>query len=154
MQCVVSSWLFAILVLGLVGCGAKTRGGQAFGLEVWQSLFAKDCGHGLALNTFVDDVDTLPEYPGGRKALECYLAEELVYPGYADMAIEGRVWVGFIVELDGSLSHLKVLKGLDPDLDKEALRLVGAMPRWRPAHRGYKAIRARFVLPIAIRKGA
>lgn len=139
-------------VLSLASCGLRTKDKEHFDIVSLQSLLEKDLGREVGVRPLIDDVEVLPEYPGGRKAFLRYLSEELVYPEYADMAIEGRVWVGFVVELDGSLSELKVLRGLDPDVDKEALRLVASMPRWRPARREGRAVRTRFALPIPFRR--
>ena len=75
-----------------------------------------------------------PSFPGGQAALEKYLSENMQYPSYArENGVEGVVTVGFEVGLDGSINNAKILKFVDPDLEKEALRLVQGMPKWEPA---------------------
>lgn len=75
-----------------------------------------------------------PQYPGGEEAVKAYLDANLVYPSdAADNLIEGVVDVIFTVKADGSVADAAVARPLDPDLEKEALRLVNAMPKWTPA---------------------
>lgn len=80
-----------------------------------------------------DEVDMVPEYPGGMKECFRFLAMNLRYPVKAiENHIEGNVAVRFVVEKDGSLSGMHVLQGADPYLDAEALRVIGSMPKWNP----------------------
>lgn len=75
-----------------------------------------------------------PAFPGGADALKAYVAQNTRYPQMAkESGVEGIVVVGFIVGTDGSLSQMKVIKMVDPDLEKEALRVVSGMPAWIPA---------------------
>lgn len=84
-----------------------------------------------------------PQFPGGENALKKYLDENTRYPEIAkENGVEGIVMVGFMVMPDGSLQNLKVEKFVDPDLEKEALRVVGAMPAWIPAEEGGNPIEA------------
>ena len=95
---------------------------------------------GSALLAFADET---PQYPGGEKALQKYLSENLKYPATAmEMGIEGVVAVGFMVMTDGSLQEIKVIRLVDPDLEKEAVRLVEGMPTWIPAEKDGTPIEA------------
>jgi len=95
------------------------------------------------------EVEKMPEYPGGVNALMQYLASTIKYPAEARKAkIQGRVFVNFIVEKDGSISHVKVLKGIGHGCDKEAVKAVKNMPRWIPGYQKGKAVRVSFNLPV------
>lgn len=84
-----------------------------------------------------------PSYPGGEEALAKYLSENVRYPEISkENGVEGIVVVGFTVNTDGSLANLKVVKFVDPDLEKEALRVVGGMPAWVPADKDGSAVAA------------
>ena len=99
-----------------------------------------------------DEVDMVPEYPGGMKECFRFLAMNLRYPVKAiENHIEGNVAVRFVVEKDGSLSGMHVLQGADPYLDAEALRVIGSMPKWNPGRVDGKPVRTRFVLPIVFK---
>lgn len=102
---------------------------------------------------FVYDVaDVMPSFPGGQKALTTYLAKNTKYPEAAMKAgQQGRVLCSFIVETDGSISDLKVVKKVWPMLEDEAKRVVMSMPKWLPATMGEKPVRCRFSLPILFR---
>ena len=94
-------------------------------------------------------VEELPEFPGGRKNLLNYLAKNITYPEEALKAkIEGRVFVNFIVEKDGSISNVKVLRGIGHGCDKESVRVVENMPRWKPGKQKGQPVRVSFNLPI------
>ena len=97
-------------------------------------------------------VDQMPEYPGGLTALMNYLRANIRYPEAAQKAgIEGRVIVSFIVEPNGSVSNVKIVRGVDSNLDQEALRVVSEMPNWTPGKQGGNAVRVRYSLPIAFK---
>ncbi|RMG19635.1 MAG: energy transducer TonB [Bacteroidetes bacterium] len=85
--------------------------------------------------------DKMPQFPGGNTAMYAYLNRRLQYPQVAkDYGVEGRVFVQFVVEPDGSLSNVKVVRGIGYGCDQEALRIVKKMPRWIPGeHQGVKA---------------
>ena len=94
-------------------------------------------------------VEQMPEFPNGQEALMLYIAEQVKYPAEAKKAgAYGRVFIGFIVEPDGSLSDFKVLRGIGYGCDEEALRVVKSMPKWQPGmHRG-KAVRVQYLVPV------
>lgn len=94
-------------------------------------------------------VEEYPEFPGGMA--ECYkwIGKNLVYPTIsAENGVQGRVTVNFVVNADGSIVDVKVLRGVDPYLDKEAVRVVSKMPKWKPGKQRGKAVRTSFNLPV------
>ena len=93
-----------------------------------------------------------PQFPGGQLALMEWIKQNKVYPQEAiDKGIEGRVIVKFTVEEDGTVTNGKIVRGVDPLLDKEALRLVSIMPKWKPARLDDKDIRTFYTLPITFK---
>lgn len=109
-------------------------------------------GRGPAYETVVEKGDTHPQFPGGEPALKKFLSDNLRYPAIArENGIAGRVVVTFVVETDGSISSPVLLKDIGGGCGKEALRLVGAMPRWQPGTTGGKPVRAKFTLPVEFR---
>ena len=94
-------------------------------------------------------VEKMPEYPGGTKALIHYLANKIKYPAEARKAkVQGKVFINFIVEKDGTISHVKVLKGIGHGCDKEAVKAVENMPRWIPGQQKGRPVRVMFNLPV------
>ena len=100
-------------------------------------------------NEVYEIVEQMPEFPNGQETLMQYIAEQVKYPAEAKKAgAYGRVFIGFIVEPDGSLSDFKVLRGIGFGCDEEALRVVKSMPKWQPGmHRG-KAVRVQYLVPV------
>ena len=97
-------------------------------------------------------VDEMPEFPGGMQAMMEYLAQHVKYPSIAQKnGVQGRVITQFTVSKDGSITDAKVLRSVDPYLDKEALRVVSAMPKWKPGKQGGKAVATRFTVPVVFR---
>jgi len=94
-------------------------------------------------------VDIMPEYPGGDVQLLKYISSNLKYPVPAfENGIQGRVVVSFTVEKDGSTSDAEVVRGVDPSLDKEALRVINTLPKWTPGKNEGKAVRVRYTVPV------
>lgn len=98
-------------------------------------------------------VEEAPEFPnGGMAGLMKYFSDNIHYPTIAqENGTQGRVTVQFVVNADGSIVDAKVLRGVDPYLDKEALRVVSAMPKWKPGKQRGKAVRCRFTVPVLFR---
>ena len=97
-------------------------------------------------------VDQMPEFPGGMMAMMEFLQDNMKYPADAEkQKVQGRVMVSFIVETDGSITDIKVMKKAFPSLDAEAIRVVKAMPRWTPGKQKGKVVRVHFSLPITYR---
>lgn len=96
-----------------------------------------------------DVVEQMPEYPGGMQALFEFMSQNIKYPADAQkQKVEGRVLAKFIVETDGSISNIEVVKQAFPSLDAEAVRVIQAMPKWKPGRQKGQAVRVKFVLPI------
>lgn len=92
---------------------------------------------------FTAKADTEPSFPGGEEALNKFITENTRYPQVAkDNGVEGIVLVGFIVNADGTLNNIKVIKFVDPDLETEAVRVVKIMPAWIPAEKDGTPIEA------------
>ena len=99
-----------------------------------------------------DVVEQMPEFPGGQGALFEYLSKNIKYPVVAEEnGIQGRVIVTFVVERDGSITDVKVVKSVDPSLDKEAQRVVRSMPKWIPGKQNGSAVRVKFTVPVTFR---
>lgn len=96
-------------------------------------------------------VEYQPQFPGGIKACEQFIKENLRYPD-TESDVQGRVIVSFMVERDGSLSDIKVVRGLDPAFDEEALRVVKMMPKWSPGATDGKISVMRYTIPIIFKK--
>ena len=96
--------------------------------------------------TFVEEY---PEFPGGDKALREYILNTIKYPEVARTSgITGTVYVQFVVEKDGSISDVKVVRGIGGGCDEEAVRVVKSMPRWKPGKQRGQPVRVYFTLPI------
>jgi TonB family protein len=94
-------------------------------------------------------VEDMPVFPGGEEALRKWIGENVKYPvPAAENGIHGKVYVQFVVEADGSVSRAKVVRGVDPSLDAEALRVVNASPKWKPGYQGGKAVPVSYTVPI------
>ncbi|WP_294069174.1 energy transducer TonB [Proteiniphilum sp. UBA1028] len=97
-------------------------------------------------------VEQPASFPGGHAALMEWLGENIKYPVIAqENGIQGRVIIQFVVGRDGTIDDINVVRGVDPSLDREAVRLVGAMPKWIPGKQGGTAVKVRFTLPIVFR---
>lgn len=97
-------------------------------------------------------VEQQPEFPGGTTALMKFLGDNIRYPVIAqENGIQGRVIMNFVVERDGSISDVQVVRGQDPSLDREAERVIKTMPKWKPGQQRGKPVRVRFTLPVVFR---
>ena len=103
-------------------------------------------------NKVFDVVEQMPSFPGGNAALMNYLGQNIKYPVIAEEnGIQGRVICAFVVNRDGSVVDAEVLRGVDPSLDKEALRVIGTMPKWKPGKQRGKPVRVKYTVPITFR---
>jgi len=94
-------------------------------------------------------VEEMPEFPGGMTKLADYLAKNIKYPQMArESGIQGRVFVNFVVEPDGSVSNVTVMRSLGGGCDEEAMRVVKSMPKWKPGKQRGKAVRVSYILPV------
>ena len=94
-------------------------------------------------------VEEMPAFPGGEAKLMEYVAKNVKYPQIArETGIQGRVFVNFVVEPDGSVSNVTVLRGIGGGCDEEAMRVVKNMPKWKPGKQRGKAVRVSYMLPV------
>jgi len=97
-------------------------------------------------------VEQMPMFPGGDGALMGYLRDNIHYPTVAaENGVQGRVVVGFVVERDGSITDVNILRGVDPSLDREAMRVVKSMPKWTPGKQNGSAVRVKYQVPVSFR---
>ena len=101
------------------------------------------------INRIVDFPDVVAEFPGGPDLLTKFIRDNLVYPDYAkELGVEGRVFLQFVVEKDGSLTDVTVARGVSPELDNEAKRIIRAMPKWIPATSNGEKVRSKMIVPF------
>lgn len=94
-------------------------------------------------------VEEMPAFPGGEAKLMEYVAKNVKYPQIArETGVQGRVYVNFVVEPDGSVSNVSVLRGIGGGCDEEAIRVVKSMPKWKPGKQRGKAVRVSYMLPV------
>ena len=96
--------------------------------------------------------DEMPQFPGGVNGLMVWLSNNVKYPVVARMNdVQGRVIVSFVIERDGSITDVRVVHGVDPSLDKEAVRVVSSMPKWTPGKIKGQSVRVQYNVPVAFR---
>lgn len=94
-------------------------------------------------------VEDMPEFPGGDLALRKYIANAIKYPVIAqENGIQGKVYVTFVVGKDGKVTNARIARGVDPSLDKEALRVVNSLPTWKPGKQRGKPVNVSYTVPI------
>ena len=95
-------------------------------------------------------VEDMPVFPGGELALRRFIANAIKYPVIAqENGIQGKVYVNFVVDKDGSVTNAKIARGVDSSLDKEALRVVNSLPKWKPGMQRGKPVRVSYTVPIS-----
>ena len=132
-------------------------------LLIPQNIFSQTCrvnaGHSVqGVKNYIevyeyDFVTEKPSFPGGDRLLLSYINSTRCYPSEAyKKGIEGKVTCSFVVNRDGSISHVRVLRGVEPSLNKEAVRILSRMPLWIPGRREGEAVPGRVVRSVAFRK--
>ncbi len=98
-------------------------------------------------------VESMPEFPGGQQAMMRYIGENIKYPVIAqENGIQGRVICQFVIEKDGKVADIQVVRSSgESSLDKEAIRVINSMPRWKPGKQRGKAVRVRYTIPVNFR---
>jgi protein TonB len=97
-------------------------------------------------------VEKMPEFPGGQAELMSYLKNAIKYPVVAqENGIQGRVTCSFTINKDGTIVDVEVIRGIDASLDKEAVRVITAMPKWKPGEQRGKPVRVKYNLPVNFR---
>lgn len=105
-----------------------------------------------AINKIYDKAEVMPQYPGGQAALMLYLSQNVKYPKVSrESGTQGKVVLQFVVNTDGSITDVEVIKSVDIYLDTEALRVIRAMPRWEPGKVNGKPARVKYTVPIKFR---
>lgn len=136
----------------LVSATLATLPSGAQTCKIWCGVSKQGVSHYKEVYEY-DYVTVKPEYPGGRSSLLKHINKTRHYPASAyRKGIEGRVSVSFIVNADGSVSNLSVLRGVNPALNEEALRVFSAMPDWHPGKLNGKAVPVRVIESIVFRK--
>lgn len=103
-------------------------------------------------STVFEAVAEMPEFPNGDKALMTYLSKNIDYPANAqEKGIQGRVIIEFVINKDGSITEAKVVRSVDPELDKEALRVINKMPKWKPGKHEGVPVRVKYTIPVSYR---
>jgi periplasmic protein TonB len=107
---------------------------------------------GQAAQTPYVAVDEMPLFPGGEPALMKYIASNLQYPSISmENNVQGKVIIRFCVTAEGGINQISVLKGVDPDLDKEAVRVVNKLPAFKPGKKDGVAVPVWYMVPITFR---
>lgn len=97
-------------------------------------------------------VEEMPEFPGGMAECMKFIAKNIQYPAISqENGVQGKVIVRFVVNKDGSVSDAEVARSVDPYLDKEALRIIGQMPKWKPGKQRGELVRVRYTVPVTFR---
>ncbi len=120
------------------------------------SVYFVSCGSNKKITKEKDNddtiftvVDQLPEFPGGSSGLSNFIVKTVRYPMEAKKnGVQGRVFVSFVVEKDGSISNVKIARGVDPLLNEEAARVIKIMPKWSPGLKKHKPVRVKYTIPI------
>lgn len=104
------------------------------------------------VETIFDFVEVAPKFEGGESGLMKFLSESVKYPVVdAEQGVEGRVICTFVVEKDGSITDINVVRGVSPSIDREAVRVISGMPKWTPGYQNGNPVRVKFTLPIVFR---
>ena len=135
---------------------------DAASVKKYSQMYGRDASDGVIIITtkattdqdekVFDVVEKMPEYPGGQVALMEFLAKTIRYPEAAHKAgVQGRCIVSFVVETNGAVSNVKVVKSVSPEIDAEAERVVGSMPNWLPGRQNGKPVRVKYTVPLSFR---
>lgn len=146
---------FALLVAGNISCSQDASQTEDAKEEVVAPV-SPEAKEAPADSTAKEEVfmvaEQMPEYPGGMKEMLKFLQENVKYPENAmKNNVQGRVIVQFVVEKDGTPTEFKVLHSVDPDLDAEALRVMKAMPKWKPGMQKGQVVRVKFTVPVSFK---
>ncbi|WP_336526233.1 energy transducer TonB, partial [Bacteroides acidifaciens] len=99
-----------------------------------------------------EHVEIMPDFPGGMAALMKYLGTNIKYPTISqEMGSAGKVIVQFVVDKDGTITNPAVVRGVDAYLDKEAIRVISSMPKWKPGVQNGKKVRVKYTVPVVFR---
>lgn len=146
---------FALLVAGNISCSQDASQTEDAKEEVVAPV-SPEAKEAPADSTAKEEVfmvaEQMPEFPGGMKEMLKFLQENVKYPENAmKNNVQGRVIVQFVIEKDGTPTEFKVLRSVDPDLDAEALRVMKAMPKWKPGMQKGQVVRVKFTVPVSFK---
>lgn len=146
---------FALLVAGNISCSQDASQTEDAKEEVVAPV-SPEAKEAPADSTAKEEVfmvaEQMPEFPGGMKEMLKFLQDNVKYPESAmKKNVQGRVIVQFVVEKDGTPTEFKVLRSVDPDLDAEALRVMKAMPKWKPGMQKGQVVRVKFTVPVSFK---
>ena len=146
---------FALLVAGNISCSQDASQTEDAKEEVVAPV-SPEAKEAPADSTAKEEVfmvaEQMPEFPGGMKEMLKFLQENVKYPENAmKNNVQGRVIVQFVMEKDGTPTEFKVLRSVDPDLDAEALRVMKAMPKWKPGMQKGQVVRVKFTVPVSFK---
>jgi len=144
---------------GLTADGNTTKGAESNSVNIPADTtgFANKTTNHNGVNANTDKIlfrviEELPEFPGGATEFMKWLTHNLRYPTSAqERSVDGKVVVSFIVNKNGSISDIKIIKSLDPDCDNEVLRVIRKMPRWKPGTEKGKPVRSEYVIPVVFK---
>ena len=132
--------------------GADKRGVSSSTVDASSTPRAASVSNENVDNKVYDVAEQQPSFPGGQGALMSWIANNIHYPPVAEEnGIQGRVMVSFVVEKNGSISQVQVVRGVEPSLDKEAVRVIKSMPKWTPGKQGGQAVRVKYSLPVSFK---
>ena len=139
--------LFILVAINAGSCIQKDSGSQELMSDTPKST--REMPDGRIVYTIVDED---PSFPGGMAEMMRFLSNNIKYPVIAqENGIHGRVTCSFIVETNGEITNIQILKSVDPSLDKESIRVISTMPRWNPGKNKGVAVPVLFVLPVTYR---
>ena len=138
--------VFAMLILLNTQCDNPKSNAET---NVSKEQVSVENSEGQDCDSIYIVVETMPQFPGGPNELMKYLSENTKYPESAKAnKIEGRVFVSFVIEKDGSVTNAEVMRGIDKECDAEAVRVVSSMPKWQAGTQNGEAVRCRFTVPF------
>jgi protein TonB len=116
---------------------------------VFNEVIDEGKNEGPAVEEIFTIVEQMPEFPGGAASMMKFIGNNTKYPAVARrMGIEGTVFVSFVIDTEGKISEVNAIKGISPDCDKEAVRVIQTMPPWKAGKQNGKPVKVRFVVPI------
>ena len=138
--------VFAMLILLNTQCDNPKSNAET---NVSKEQVSVENSEGQDCDSIYNVAETMPQFPGGPNALMKYLSENTKYPESAKAnKIEGRVFVSFVIEKDGSITNAEVMRGINKECDAEAVRVVSSMPKWQAGTQNGEAVRCRFTVPF------
>ena len=98
-------------------------------------------------------VEQMPEFPGGTAKMLTFISENIKYPQSAmEKGIEGKCFIQFVIDVDGSVTNVELMRGFDEECDAEALRVINLMPKWKPGKKDGKPVRVIYTIPVAFKR--